>query len=191
VRKRMDGQQQGYAAATAVQHTFGRLVEDLFATFCEELSVAESIDMFHLTSQDWDQKHIAVFTVSYVGFIYKHWLFGETSFEAIEGAMILEAERVLSSLRRHENGESNSHLSVASRIDQLSKEWLAYCKPGTANTPFSRTPEAILFVCRHLLKPESQAKAENLAQMPFLQIYIPERVSRARQLTETRIAPRA
>ena len=53
---------------------------------------------------------------------------------------------------------------------------------GRADTPVSRTPEAILFLCRHLLKPESQAKAENLALMPFLQIYIPERFSEIQRL---------
>jgi hypothetical protein len=67
-------------------------------------------------------------------------------------------------------------------VDQLSRDWLAGGGGIRAAFPYSRAPEAISFVCRHLLKPQSQAKAVNLALMPFLQIYIPERLSHQKRL---------
>jgi hypothetical protein len=175
-------------AATAIESTFGPLVDELLANFSEELRVAESIDMFHLTPEDWNQTDLAVFTVLYVAFLYKHWIFAE-AVEAIERAINVEAERALERLLRSRKKEANGSLSVISGVDQLSKEWRALREAGSADTPFSRSPEAILFVCRHLLKPESQAKAKNLALMPFLQIYIPERFSEIQRATKRFDAP--
>ena len=178
----MDEERRRQAAAKTVQDTFGFVVNEFFANFDEELRVAEGIDMFRLRPEDWDRDHVAAFTVAYAAFLYKHIFAGGPDPEGVERAISTEAERAAKKLLRSGSQKINGELSLNARVEQLSKEWLAMGKTGRANTPFSRTPEAILFVCRHLLKPESRTKAENLALMPFLQVYIPERASAIQRL---------
>jgi hypothetical protein len=175
----MDQERHEHAGAKVVQDTFGRVVDDLFANFDEELCVAESVDMLHLSADDWDRDQLAIFTVVYAAFLYRHIFAGAGDPEAVERAINTEAQRAAEKLLRSRSQKINGAVLVAARVEQLSREWLTM---GQTETPFSRTPEAILFVCRHLLKPESQAKAENLALMPFLQIYIPERFSEIQRL---------
>jgi hypothetical protein len=186
----MNEKRRGYAATKAIEDTFGRVVDELFTNFDEELCVAESIDMFHLGSRDWDRDHVAVFTVAYAALLYRH-IFGDAATpEELERTISTEAERAATRLLRSSNQKINGGLSMDARVEQLSKEWLATGETATAITPFSRTPAAILFVCRHLLKPESQTKAENLALMPFLQIYIPERFSELQRLAKGSVPAR-
>jgi type VI protein secretion system component VasA len=164
--------------AARVHETFGPLAEDLFEHFCEELSVAQNIDMFHIRPDDWDASDIAVFTVAYVAFVYRDWLFSHwADRQDFQRAIYREAESVVQRLTRSGENDGRSSGAWASRVDQLSRDWLAMRGAHRAAPPFSRTPEAISFVCRHLLKPQSQAKTGNLALMPFLQVYIPERLS--------------
>jgi hypothetical protein len=178
----MNEERRGYAATKAIEDTFGHVVDELFANFNEELCVAQDIDMFHLGPEDWDRDHVAVFSVAYAAFLYRHIFAGAAAPEELERTISTEAERAATKLLRTRNQKTNGGPSVDARVEQLSKEWLAMGETARALTPFSRTPEAILFVCRHLLKPESQTKAENLALMPFLQIYIPERFSEIQRL---------
>jgi hypothetical protein len=174
--------------AGMVQETFGPLAEEMFGHFCEELSVAESIDMLHIHPDDWDRSDIAVFAVSYVALAYRDWLFLQTADrEGLERAIYVEAERVLPKLLQPSKDNVAPSGVLASRVDQLSRDWLVVRGPDRADLPFSRAPQAISFVCRHLLKPHSQAKAENLALMPFLQIYIPERFSHQKRLTSSAV----
>jgi hypothetical protein len=170
----------GDSPAEAIQDTFGSLVDELFATFQEELCVAESIDMFHLTREDWDSHQLAMFTVAYVALLYRQIFAIAADQGDIERIIGLEAQRAAEKLRVRQQTDDG----LAAHIEQLSVEWRASKPTGRDDTPFSRTPEAIRFTCRHLVKPASRAKAENLALMPFLQVYLPERASRIQQLAE-------
>jgi hypothetical protein len=175
-------------ASALVQQTFGDLAEELFAIFCEELQVAESIDMFHIGPDDWDPVDVAVFTASYVAFACRYWLFAAAADgEAVERAVYSEAERFTEKMIGSGTQTSAGRRGWADRVDRLLQEWRSLRLSGSAEWPFSRAPEAIFFLCRHLLKPESRGKAENLALMPFLQIYIPERFSDKR-LAAKRVA---
>jgi hypothetical protein len=153
-------------------------VDELFTNFHEELCVAESIDMFHLSPDDWDSDDLAVFTIAYVALLYRHVFAAEADQELIVRAIDLEAQRASERRRAPEQADND----LAARIEHLFDDWHASSAAGRGETPFARTADAIRFACRHLVKPASRAKAENLALMPFLQIYLPERASGLRRL---------
>ena len=141
----MDEGRRGSAAVKAIQDTFARVADELFANFDEELCVAESIDMFHLGPEDWDRDHVAVFTVAYAAFLYRYIFAGAADPEWLERTISTEAERAATKLLRSRNQKINGGLSMDTRveqlscIEQLSKEWLAMGETTRAVTPFSRT----------------------------------------------------
>jgi hypothetical protein len=157
----------------AVRDGFRSQVEAFCATFRDELEVAEHIDMFHLTRADWDAADVALVAIAYVAFACRFWSGKHAEAgEAIGKAVDREVRRALAAVgaSRQHNGDA-----LVSRIDEIYNGLVAIHARADADGLLSRPRDEIAHVCANLLKPESRHKAHNIALMPFLQIYMPER----------------
>jgi hypothetical protein len=167
-------------AERAVRESFHGQCEAFYATFRDELEVAEAIDMFHLTNADWQPADVAVVAIAYVASVYRFWARKRPdAADAVARTVDGEMRRALAAVNGSGKGDE-----LTSRIKDICNELYAIHERAAADEPLSRRQGEIVYLCAQLLKPESRHKAYNIALMPFLQIYVPERFSEILRLLD-------
>jgi hypothetical protein len=179
----MANEASGDALGRAVHADFRRHFEAFYATFCDELEVAESIDMFHLTREDWNPLDVAVFAVAYVAFVYRSWALQRAgNANGVSQAVEVEAAQALAAVLGA-GGPGLDETAARRRLAQATDELLKMHAGKAA--PYSHGHDEIVHLCTQLLRPERRDKAPIIAMMPFLQIYVPERAAQIWQAMDS------